>query len=544
MYIGHIIEDMNSHARLGRSGGHFFRSLDGQDMAGIDVVLQQIMPGLAHYQHVCCSGGGMADPEFFQYMLAKLAFSHAHLQPRMQGRAMCEVFGAYGWAESTAVMKQLMDHLLVRGIHYFVPHAFSPKFPDPDCPPHFHADGHNPQWEAFGQLMRYVNRMSHLLERARPVLQAGILYHAEAEWSGEEYMLSQKPAKVLYDAHLDYAVIPMDSLLEDACIREGRLNVGDLSLPALIIPYAAWLPDALIRRLEAMALEGLPVFFVEKRPQGVSFGQCVSLLDLPGQLRGVAADDIEVQGEVPLLRVSHSTREGSHIWMMVNENGVQKIQTVVKLSAPGYYWEIDAMTGRITPADLMDGKYSVDLEAGQSIVLISCGDAQFRPPVTNSFWHISPAAGKGKYLPVSAEWQYSQADCSDLSQFSEPRKLTRLFNATGHEGDSSFSGLMRYEAEIDVSAPDEIGWLDLGDAGSAAHVLLNGHDLGWTICPPYRYEVMGKLVSGKNHLQITVANTLVFRYPDPFSRCMPIEPSGLMGPVQWICIAEGGTGHD
>lgn len=50
---------------------------------------------------------------------------------------MCEIFGAYGWGEGVSLMKWLTDHMLVRGINEFVPHAFSPAFPDEDCPPHF-----------------------------------------------------------------------------------------------------------------------------------------------------------------------------------------------------------------------------------------------------------------------------------------------------------------------------------------------------------------------------------------------------------------------
>ena len=40
---------------------------------------------------------------------------------------MCEIFGAYGWMEGTKLMKWLVDHMLVRGINWLVPHAFSPK---------------------------------------------------------------------------------------------------------------------------------------------------------------------------------------------------------------------------------------------------------------------------------------------------------------------------------------------------------------------------------------------------------------------------------
>lgn len=81
------------------------------------------------------------------------------------------------------MMKWLMDFLLVRGVNHFVPHAFSVDYPDPDCPPHFYADGNNPQFPAFSELMRYTNRASHLLSGGEQVTDAAILYHAEAEWA-------------------------------------------------------------------------------------------------------------------------------------------------------------------------------------------------------------------------------------------------------------------------------------------------------------------------------------------------------------------------
>ena len=38
-YMGHVIEENNAHARLGAGTGHYFRALWGQDLAGIDIVL-------------------------------------------------------------------------------------------------------------------------------------------------------------------------------------------------------------------------------------------------------------------------------------------------------------------------------------------------------------------------------------------------------------------------------------------------------------------------------------------------------------------------
>src|SRR5699024_4506543 len=43
-YIGHVIEDDGQHCRTGSSLGHYFRGLQGQDMAGIDDIGGQVLP--------------------------------------------------------------------------------------------------------------------------------------------------------------------------------------------------------------------------------------------------------------------------------------------------------------------------------------------------------------------------------------------------------------------------------------------------------------------------------------------------------------------
>ncbi len=185
-YIGHILEDNNSSSRLGPSAGHYFRAMAGQDMAGIDIVTSQVMPGRTHTHTTHASVNTYSDGEFYHYALAKLASSDAHLEPAKKGRAMCELFGNYGWSEGLEMMKWLTDFMLIRGINIFVPHAFSAKdFPDPDCPPHFYAHGHNLQAPYMKYLFTYMNRMAHILNGGRSCSQVGILYHGEAEWAGD-----------------------------------------------------------------------------------------------------------------------------------------------------------------------------------------------------------------------------------------------------------------------------------------------------------------------------------------------------------------------
>ncbi|MBQ1954918.1 MAG: hypothetical protein II350_04170, partial [Clostridia bacterium] len=256
-YIGHIIEDYDMHCGFS-SGGHYFRALEHMDMAGIDVVLCQIVPGMQDHRICVPCWYNYADPNFFSFGLAKLASSHAHIQPEKKGRAMCEMFGAYGWAEGLKMMKWLVDHMVVRGINRFVPHAFSMTPNDPDCPPHFYANGENPQYEGFGLLMEYADRQIHLTTAGEHVCGSAVLYHAEAEWSGGNYTYFHDVARALTEAQLEFDVLPLDYLLSSDA-EEGKLAVNNCRFESIIVPFSEYLPKKVLKKLADLAERGVKV---------------------------------------------------------------------------------------------------------------------------------------------------------------------------------------------------------------------------------------------------------------------------------------------
>jgi hypothetical protein len=126
------------------------------------------------------------------------------------------------------------------------------------------------------------------------------------------------------------------------------------------------------------------------------------------------------------------------------------------------------------------------------------------------------------------------------------------------EGVKHFSGVATYTKTFDWVPPEnakpaEEFWLDLGDVKVMAGVKLNGKDLGTLWRPPYRVNVTGVLQAGKNSLEIRVANLWPNRLigdaalPEkerhtwsswqPFTRDMPLLPSGLLGPVSLVQIS-------
>ncbi len=537
LYIGHIIEDNDTNERIGCSGGHYFRSLEGQDMSGIDIVLHQVMPGTADYTTAARVAGGSADPGFFHYVLAQLASSLSRISPHMKGRALCEVFGAYGWAESASFMKWLIDFLLVRGINRFVPHAFTDLYPDPDCPPHFYAQGNDPQFSGFSKLMGYTNRAAHLLSGAERQVPGAILYQAEAEWmSGSRCMRMGKPAKALYDAQIDYDILPVDAL-EKAGSENGKLEVNGHFYRFLAVPSAEYLPSRFWKAAARLHQNGFPVFFLEPGPSHIPDfigglpGEIVAVSGLASVVhRRTLAHDYKSKSR--LLRISHFKRGTASYFMLSNESAVLAAKTAVSLPRTGEYLKLDLLNRIYTRHKTEDGTVPVNLAPGQSEILSF--DAW-----EDSFLTRFPREVRWeKAEEISGGWEISLLELGLGKEYQVFRRNSRLINITGPDGKPEFSGFIRYRKSISMDSLEPMQ-LDLGKVGSTARLILNGKDLGIRICAPYRWDLGNALKIGQNHLEIIAANTLVQRLKDPFSAYMQIPPSGITGPVTVLRMKKG-----
>ena len=139
-----------------------------------------------------------------------------------------------------------------------------------------------------------------------------------------------------------------------------------------------------------------------------------------------------------------------------------------------------------------------------------------------------------------------------------PIELKTLKDWTLFASDSIkyFSGIASYQ--IDFNWEDKKGlllkWLDLGSVDNIASVNLNGIDCGVAWTAPYRVDISKALQSGRNHLEIKVANTWSNRLigdhalpkekrqtwtKAPFAPNLEgrdLLPAGLKGPVKLIGI--------
>lgn len=519
-YIGHIIEDLNAHSRLGGSAGHYFRALSGQDMSGIDIVLHQVMPGMGRYKNASTTAGGVADPAFFNYTLVNLATSLSRIEPRMMGRAMCEVFGAFGWAEGAPFMKWLIDFLLVRGVNHFVPHAFSARPDNPDCPPHFYANGSNPQYDGFGAIMRYANRVSHILSNSERQVSGAILYYAENEWmSGNDFMYCDVPAKALYDAQIDYDIIPLDTL-KIAETHDGKLYVNGHEHSFFIIPQARVMPKELQDCVIKLEKAGVPVFTVvtDENTYPEPYGIAVTADELIKKIREMQlAHNYGLDNT--LLRIGHFKNDATDYYMLFNEEPIAVSEKIV-LPSTGEYLLLNLLTGDFGKAYTESGEIAVELKAGESVIL-AFGDIE-----TGG---ICEKKSLGEPEKLELLWDISVKEAGIDSDYRLYKENSSLLNITGADNLPDFSGYIKYSGNLVTDKTDCV--IDLGEVGYTARLYVNGADMGIRVCEPYSWDISSVLKSGENTVEIIAANTLVNRVKDNLSTFMPISPSGVIGPV-------------
>lgn len=512
-YIGHVLEDVGLHSRLGPGTGHYFRAMAGQHMGGIDVVLNQLIPDRDYGKN-----------GFYHYSIQQLAASAAHQNPRMKGRAMCEIFGAFGWSEGLSMMKWMADHMLVGGINWFVPHAFTEKaFPDPDCPPHFYAHGMNPQYRYMHLVFDYMNRVCHLLNGGRAAVDNAVLFPAEGEWAGG-YRDYGVIGKLCLTHQIPYELVCVDAL-ETASVSQGRLQVGEASYRTLLVDHIDLLPDHVLAQLERLYRQGACVRFVGHAPKGLDGASAPSvpvIQDeelLPLLREGAACAAREYQ---PWLRCYKYLQEDMTVYLLVNSSMNHRLDTAVLVEeAPAYVWyHAEDNTLEAAQPD-QRGWLPLSLDRGESVILLAGrqealpgeGDLPFRPELS------------GERRELSGAWSISLADYREQERFQPLCVTDQLEDISSKK--PGFSGIIRYETAFE--GPARI--IDLGRAFEGVEVLVNGRSAGVRVGYPYRYDVSALAGEGENQLTVLAATSLGDALGDDLSKRRPFSPEGILGPV-------------
>lgn len=538
-YIGHVLEDANSHARLGCGTGHYFREMEGQHMAGIDVVHHQIVPGFTENIHQWIAGD--TDGEFFHFGLGKLGSSAAHIDPKKKNRALCEIFGNYGWAEGMPLMRWLTDHMLVRGINQFTPHAFSMEEDDRDCPPHFYARGKNPQFGCFTELMKYMNRAAAMLSEGRHVAQAAVLYHGEMEWAAGQTGLFQKPVRALMERQLDCDVIPADVLTDGrAEVLDGCLHLHEESYVCLIVPECRVLPDRIADAIIQAAAKGLPVFFTDQVPERAVSGakltedfyqaaEMVPLGEIPGRVEALAEVPVRVLTHNENLRLYTVEQSDGFVSMLFHEGLSEELPVVLEFGSglPDRVVVYDAWSNRAESCRLENQRLSLKLLPGNSLFLCREKEERKEQGETKEPKRI-PKRESVNRLPVIWNVERCRWGEKNFEPYAVLESEDLLPNLNGPEYEPGFTGTYRYRGEFTLfPEKGKRYFLQFQEVSDTLFLTINGCGVGYQGIFPGRMEVTGWLREGVNEIRLDITTTLVWSRKDGASTHLQIPASGL-----------------
>lgn len=537
-YIGHVVEDENSHARLGCGAGNFFRVEEGQHMAGIDVIGGQIWPGF-DFEGMNWYGVLDGDGEFYHYGLAKLGSSTGHIDPKKQGRSICEFLALYGNISGTRIRKFVIDHLLVNGINNFVP-----------ADPGLYINA------IFSKkLNEYVDRMCHILNDGEHVTPVAILYHADAEWSGE-FQYFHKPAKELAINQIDYDVIPKDVFIHKEYygtrVEAGKLIINEKKYSALIVPYSQRIPKVLAAFIEEAKKVGFPVYFIDKQPEGycenneklslqVYSFEVVPLNKLAQTLRKNGIFDISTSNHQHYLRYLHYRRKNVDIYMFHNEEPTETIETTIYIPLVKPVRVYDLINNIIYMPEVKvnesDGITEIPLRMDQyeSKVFLFGEDIEALPEPK-----LSERFKEEEELKTI--WEVSFESLDNL-QSPELFITEKLFDISAPDRFPYFYGKIKYKTSFKVE--DKLPQIiDLGRVYECAEVYLNDEYVGAAVAEPYSLNIGNLVKYGMNSLEIVVINNMarsvdrnitggIFAFMEA-STYHSLEPSGLIGPVRLI----------
>lgn len=518
-YIGHNLEDENTHCSLANGPVHFFRMQAHQDAAGIDLIGGQLMPGKDFTQawYGCPEGDG----EFYHYGIAKLASSAAHIDPGKNGRSFCEVFAVYGSLCGSRLRKFVYDHLLVNGINEMIPAP--PAIPGAE--EDFCRDEN-----------RYVNTLCHLMHRAREVIKVAILYHGEAQWYQGEFQKFQTPGGELARHQISYDVIPSDVFSNPEFYQTDTskgLSINGNIYEALVIPASAALPQAVLGFLKAAEQTGFPVFFCDRMPCVIAesgkawqstYGTIVKTAELSSHLDKVVCRDLYIDGNHPDIRYAHFTCDEGEYYFIVNEG--KKAKLTISFPYQKEVYSIDIMRNNLWRMNAVSEK------EGSACAF------------TMEEWESRLVYLSDERLP-QAQTQEAlvrkelQARWSVLLEDGTAFETDTLMNINGADLFPKYTGKIVYEATVQWETVPRV--LDLGAVYEMCRLYINQKPAGSAQNSPYTFDISPYAVSGINRIRVEV-NTSTARNtsaPDSsvFGRSMSatvynsLEPGGLMGPV-------------
>ena len=546
---------------------------DGMEMKKADDVPMSAMwvqnPGVNEEQY-----GFNAD------VRESASVAHLYGQNLVAAESLTARSAPWGW--SPATLKPTADKELAEGLNRFVIHTsvhqpLVDKAPGLALGPFGQWFNRNETWaEQAGPWIEYLARSSYLLQQGQFV--ADVLYFY-GEDNNLTSLFADKAPGVPVGYNFDY--VNADALVHKVSAKDGRLvTESGMSYRVLALdPNSAHMSLAVMRKLRELALAGVPIsgarptddpslgddqaefqriadeLWKPKNKRAINVFGREPLGDLMEDLR-IAPDFAytKPKGDTEVLFVHRKVADGELYFVDNRRDRVEDVEATFRVAGKeAELWHAD--TGRIEAASYMtaNGRTTVPLhlQPYETVFVV------FRKDTTVATRRLTPRA-ETPVAAVEGPWTV-EFEAKRGAPASAKFDTLGSWSENADAGVKYFSGHGTYEKTV-VATADWFRsgaqlWLDLGNVANVAEVRVNGMALGVVWKAPYRVDVTKALKPGANRVEIRVAdlwvNRLVgdlqpgvkekytFTARNPYRADSPLVPSGLLGPVQVVRVAEG-----
>ena len=487
-FTGHLDVDHSPQGSV--NGGYNFnimRALRCFDIPGVDFIWRQIYPE----NRVINKNDFNAYNGFFpRYASSAAAQNGTRL-------ALSEIFGVAGASVTYDIMRYTVGYGAVRGINVFNPFNFplgrSGQLLAQELPVFTEKQ---PFCQYLSHFNKYTERLSYVSSLGERVYDTA-LYYPISDFQGG--LKSEKQAeefdtlgRTLENMLVDFDIVDDDVLQKSEITDDGYMCIGSAKYKNIIIPEDSYVPEATQIVLDDFI----------KRGGRVSH----KLLNL--------TPVVKANGKG--LRAVHRKLENGELLILFRETGEKGEFSIHLPSSNGYL--LDLTNGELQRVETENGVLNISLAIGETTVVLLTDDvlkAEKKSRFKDEFNITENFTFKKERELICDENGF------DNIIHSENAIHTHLEDWSSLVG-SAYSGSGVYETNfsLPLEKKGKSGELNLGDVHFVAAAYLNGHSLGVSLAPPYKFKIPGGLLSENNTLKVVVTNASAnwYVHTDYFSK--------------------------
>lgn len=341
--------------------------------------------------------------------------------------------------------------------------------------------------------------------------------------------------------------------LRQMMVKNNQLVRPPFLFTCLILPAMQIIPLDIAQMLLSFAQNGGKIIILDSFPtgsteNGMPDSQIIRIMEKLKAFPNVIFEknSLEQLENIDTFYSSHITFTSGDFAMLQQHRKIDGHDFFWLANNTGKYQEC-----RILLKGLNGGVKKWNCETGK-IIPLTCQEDSTGMTVTltfdpyEAFWlensaeksdHISHPGQNEKRIILTNPWSVKinkkqQPPCEFPFEFPALFQKSNINLSDWQQwGLDRFSGIVDYVTFFKLGDSFDKIFLDLGDVQVAAKLWINNKCAGERLWPPYRFDISDYARKGKNKIKISVANLLNNNFGD-------VRPSGLLGPVEVICITK------